>query len=313
MTRAHDEQADTEARGTVFDDGLVGLTRRGRVGEIIIRPGVTISDPATVRNAVGEALETGFGEHDLASIIWATSAGDLEGWRVMWAHGFTFTGTLRGSFVFDGEPVDSWHASLLAGDVREPKTTWLEPVMIERDDLVLRDVKDADQSRFLEALDDPASQLWLGNIPLPRTPAAFRDAMRVRLLNASLGRSVNWTVADPETDAYLASVTVFGMDSLDYKSGEVGYRTHPDARGRGVITSALRAVIAHAFTPLDQVGLGLERIQLLAGDGNDASLGVARSCGFTPVGRDRQCYDLADGRVVDLIRFDLLRHEFESA
>jgi hypothetical protein len=35
--------------------------------------------------------------------------------------------------------------------------------------------------------------------------------------------------------------------------------------------------------------------------------------GFTETGVDRHCYDLNDGRVVDLVRFDLLRSEFERA
>ena len=72
----------------------------------------------------------------------------------------------------------------------------------------------------------------------------------------------------------------------------------------------MRAVLAHAFADEDDGGLGLERISLCAGDGNFASQGVARSCGFTETGRDRHCYDLADGTVVDVIRFDLLRSEF---
>jgi RimJ/RimL family protein N-acetyltransferase len=132
-------------------------------------------------------------------------------------------------------------------------------------------------------------------------------------IHGTLGRFVSWTVAsNNNADTYLATITLFGIDDLDYKSGEVGYRTHPDARGRGVLTSALRSVVAFAFTPLEAGGVGLERLSLLAGDGNDASIGIARSLGFTEVGRDRRCYDLNDGRIVDLVRFDLLREEFRG-
>jgi RimJ/RimL family protein N-acetyltransferase len=35
--------------------------------------------------------------------------------------------------------------------------------------------------------------------------------------------------------------------------------------------------------------------------------------GFTETGRDRQNYDLSDGSVVDLVRFDLLRPEFDAS
>jgi RimJ/RimL family protein N-acetyltransferase len=105
-------------------------------------------------------------------------------------------------------------------------------------------------------------------------------------------------------------VSLFGFGGLDYKSAEVGYRTHPDARRRGFLTEALRPVIAHAFASEQAGGLGLERIHLGAGDGNAASQGVARSLGFTETGRDRRCYELQDGSIVDLIRFDLLVSEW---
>ncbi len=148
---------------------------------------------------------------------------------------------------------------------------------------------------------------------MPRDSETFRAHYPQHTVGNSLGASVEWVIADPDTHAYLGTISVFGLHSLDYLSAEVGYRTHPDARGRGVLTEGLRLVIGHAFTPVDKGGLGLERISLGAGDGNVASQGVARSLGFTETGRDRQCYDLDDGSVVDLIRFDLLKSEFDAA
>jgi RimJ/RimL family protein N-acetyltransferase len=72
----------------------------------------------------------------------------------------------------------------------------------------------------------------------------------------------------------------------------------------------LRRAIDHAFGDEADGGLGLSRLQVLAGDGNAASHRVARSSGFTETGRDRRCYLLGDGRVVDMVRFDLLRAEW---
>jgi RimJ/RimL family protein N-acetyltransferase len=272
---------------------------------------------AIATDAVKLAIDWAFEQSGVEAISWQGVVGDYGYWRVAWANGFTFEGTFRGSLPnAAGRPLAAWHATLLKDDAREPKTQWLEAVRLEavqpeRVGVVLRDFVESDQERALETLNDPESMLWLGTIPMPRTPEAFQSMLPGRLLGATLGRALTWTVADPDTDKYLASVSLFNLDDLDYKSGEVGYRTHPDARGRGVLAAALRAVITHAFTPLDEGGVGLDRISLLAGDGNLASIGVARSCGFTEVGRDRHCYDLNDGRVVDLIRFDLLRSEYE--
>jgi RimJ/RimL family protein N-acetyltransferase len=53
-------------------------------------------------------------------------------------------------------------------------------------------------------------------------------------------------------------------------------------------------------------------VSLDAADGNLGSQAVARTSGFTETGRDRSCYLVSDGRVVDLVRFDLLADEWRS-
>lgn len=292
--------------------GFVALHGNGlvRAAGVSVHPshrGARVATDAT-RLVVDWAFADG-----ATTVTWHTQAGHYASWRVAWALGFTFDGTLRKALVHNGRTVDAWGMTLLADDDRQPTTTWLHPKRMEHVGVVLRPLEAADKQRFLETLTEPEAMLWLGTIGMPRTPEAFDELMRIHLLSASRGQALSWTVADPDTDTYLATITLFNLQSLDHKSAEVGYRTHPDARGRGVLTSALRAVLAHAFAPEADGGLGLERISLNAGDGNLASQGVARSCGFTETGRDRHCYDLDDGRVVDLIRFDLLRSEFAGS
>jgi ribosomal-protein-alanine N-acetyltransferase len=256
-------------------------------------------------------VDWGFATLDIPAITWRCHVGNYASWRIAWRNGFSFDATIAAAIDHRGQPRDAWVATLKRDDKREPHSQWMTPKRIEVDDLVLRGLSPSDEVRYLEALADPESMRWLGTIPgMPRTPEAFRARISDHLLNASLGQAVGWTVADRLSDDYLASVSLFGFQSLDYKSAEVGYRTHPAARGRRVLSRSLRAVIAHAFTPDAEGGLGLDRISLGAGDGNLASQGVARSCGFTETGRDRQCHDLLDGSVIDLIRFDLLRSEF---
>lgn len=250
---------------------------------------------------------------DIATVTWTAPAGDTAAWRVAWANGFTFEGTSRRSIArSDGTATDAWHATLLRTDARDPKTRWLPMPVLDAGAVILRPVAMTDQDRFLETIDDEQTRLWLHAVNQPHSVAEFADFVTGQFLGPSLGRSLSWSVADPATDRYLASITLFDLTGLDYKSGEVGYRTHPDARGRGVLTTALRTVLTHAFAPADEGGVGLERVGLLAGEGNEASQGVARACGFTRTGVDRSCYDLSDGRVVDLARFDLLRSEFLS-
>lgn len=259
---------------------------------------------AAASGCLDEAFAAG-----VRQILWRAQVGDERSRRVAWACGFTFEGSLRADWRVGSELSDSWVATLLSDDSREPKTRWLEPVVMAAPGVILRDESADDERRYLETMQDPESLQWLGTLSLPRTVEAFRSRFARRHDGPSMGTSVAWTVADPETDRYLASINVFGIGGIDHLSAEVGYRTHPDARGHGVLTSALRQVVAHAFMPVEDGGLGLERVSLGAGAPNLASQGVARSCGFVETGRDRQCYDLYDGTVVDLIRFDLLRSD----
>jgi RimJ/RimL family protein N-acetyltransferase len=206
--------------------------------------------------------------------------------------------------------MDAWTGTLLPGDTLEPTARWLEAVDLVGDRVALRAVAPKDEQRYIETNNDPESMQWLATVPMARDVPAFRQRLLRSTASPSLGDAVEWTIADRESDVLVGNVSLFHLTGLDYKSAEVGYRTHPDARGRGFLTEALRHVIAHAFADEDAGGLGLERIYLGAGDGNAASQGVARSLGFTETGRDRHCYDLADGSIVDLIRFDLLASEW---
>jgi RimJ/RimL family protein N-acetyltransferase len=69
----------------------------------------------------------------------------------------------------------------------------------------------------------------------------------------------------------------------------------PRARGRGMITTALSAVLRFGFG-----GLGLERVSYAWAVGNDASARVAEKCGFTVEGTQRSAW-VVDGRRVDCV------------
>jgi RimJ/RimL family protein N-acetyltransferase len=75
------------------------------------------------------------------------------------------------------------------------------------------------------------------------------------------------------------------------------------------MTAAVGLAIQHAFTPLDDGGLGRRRLVLYAAAGNTASARVAEVSGFTRTGVSRAAAPLRDGVYDDLICFDLLASE----
>ena len=93
------------------------------------------------------------------------------------------------------------------------------------------------------------------------------------------------------------------MDIHDV-TGEIGYWTHPDARGRGVMTEAVRAVADHAFDP---AGLDRSHLVLHVAAGNAASNAVAVAAGFRHFGTQTAAERLGNGSLDDLHGYELLR------
>ena len=179
---------------------------------------------------------------------------------------------------------------------------------IENDRVRLRELRLGDERRYLETNNDPETLQWLGTIPFPRDGDHFRRHLARRAASFSSGDVVEWVVADAEEDSYVGTVTLFGINGLDYQSAEVGYRTHPDCRGKGLLKAATPAGTRPCVRPRGGRWPRAQRaISLNAGVGNEGSQAVALALGFTETGRDRLCYDLYDGSIVDLVRFDLLK------
>lgn len=119
-------------------------------------------------------------------------------------------------------------------------------------------------------------------------------------------------MADPADERCLGSIALMGLGGMDPTSAEVGYWTHPDARGRGVMTEAVALIIRHAFAPRDCGGLGLRRLDLLAAEPNRASRQVATRNGFVQTGVRRQAERVGDGSYADLVAYDLLAAEWSA-
>ena len=228
----------------------------------------------------------------------------------------------RASLAPDGTPVDQLHFAVLPGDLepapdparrtgRGPRRG-VEPVTLEGHEVRLRRWRHTDADRIVQACSDPRTQHWLGSLPSPYTHDDAHGYIVARSEDASEGKGVYWCVADPDSDLCLGSVAVMNLHDGLGTVGEVGYWAHPDTRGRGVMSEAVRLAVRHAFVSLDDGGLGRQRLRLNAAHGNSASVHIALTNGFSQVGRDRQAEPLGDGTFADLLRFDLLVDEWNA-
>jgi RimJ/RimL family protein N-acetyltransferase len=105
------------------------------------------------------------------------------------------------------------------------------------------------------------------------------------------GSHATFSVLEATTARLVGNVSLWRVDLTDQRTAAIGYRTAPWARGRGVATAAVGAVTRWAFG-----ALGIERIELPHGVGNDASCRVALRCGYPAEGVLRGAWRDGDGR-----------------
>jgi RimJ/RimL family protein N-acetyltransferase len=168
----------------------------------------------------------------------------------------------------------------------------------------LRPARPADDPRIVETCNDPETSGWLGNLPSPYLEDDARWWREHQLEQAAEGTRISWIFADPGTDELLGAVDLFSI--RQGWDAEIGYWSHPEARGRGLTTAACRLVVAHAFTPAEQGGVGLVRLQGVVADGNLASARVLENLGMQRAGVYRS-YVLTRAGRVDGVLYDLLK------
>lgn len=127
------------------------------------------------------------------------------------------------------------------------------------------------------------------------------------------GENAEWCLADRHTDRALGYVCVFGFGCESERfEGELGYLLYPSARGHGFVGEVLPQVIAHAFRPTADGGLGLVRLHGTTTVDNAASQAILRRAGFRQTAVERWAARSIDGQLTDLTRYELLAPDVGS-
>lgn len=184
--------------------------------------------------------------------------------------------------------------------------TPLREVTLEGGHVRLRPWRGDDAPRVVQACRDERTRHWLAALPSPYTAATAAAYLLQCHSHAAQGSGLYLAVADPLDDRCLGSIAVMDLLVHDPTTGEIGYWTHPDARGTGTMTGAVALLVGHALAPRAAGGLGLRRLVLHAAAGNAASRHVAEASGFVQTGVQRQAERLGDGTWDDLVDYDLL-------
>ena len=164
---------------------------------------------------------------------------------------------------------------------------------IRTERFVLRQPRERDIGAVVAACQDPVIARFIPLVPRP-----YRDEDG-RAYIAAVDRA--WEESDERTFAICADddVLVGAVTVWLREGGTVGYWLSPEARGQGVMTEAVRAVVRWA-----REERGIAQLVLWTHPDNLASQAVAERAGFVRVGLGEHQPAFEDGTTVG-VRFEL--------
>lgn len=168
---------------------------------------------------------------------------------------------------------------------------------ISGEGLVLRLPRPADRARWLELFHD-LDQLRYGTpsvIPIPATVEDLDERVVAARRQLEAGEPSTFVIAaEDDQDRFLGTAGWSFHVPPPIQVADVGYSVHPDARGRGVASRALRTLTCWLVDP---GGPQVARVQLDHSVENAASCRTALAAGFEREGVRRAYLPLRDDTV----------------
>lgn len=155
---------------------------------------------------------------------------------------------------------------------------WFPVPPLAGDVVLLRPWRAADVPGLVAAFSDPVMQRFSWRTT-PYTETDARDWFAEQEKARVRGDALHFALAGSHDQDVLLGAVSLQEVRLDQGCAAVGYWLAPGARGRGAATQAVRLLARWAFAEL-----GLARLELTCGPGNEASQHVAERCGFSREG-----------------------------
>jgi [ribosomal protein S5]-alanine N-acetyltransferase len=158
---------------------------------------------------------------------------------------------------------------------------------------------DADDAAIVGACQDPEIPRWT-RVPEPYDERSAADWAAESQRQREAGEGFHLVIADADTDELLGSIGVQGVLHAESRC-DIGYWLARQARGRGVMTRAVRLLSRWVFD-----NLPIERIQITVQPDNKASRAVAERAGYAFEGILRSYIEIK-GKRRDAAMYSLLR------
>jgi [ribosomal protein S5]-alanine N-acetyltransferase len=172
----------------------------------------------------------------------------------------------------------------------------MSDVIVSDGAVTLRRWREDDVDAIVAACQDAEIQHWIPMIPRP-----YRSEHALAFVRGEIDGLGDHQYAIESDGGVIGAI---GMSVNRNRTGHIGYWCAPEARGRGVVTRALRLLSRYAFDEL-----ALPRLELITDPDNAASQRVAEKAGYRREGVLRSHLDHPDGRRRDSVMFSLLPGE----
>lgn len=176
---------------------------------------------------------------------------------------------------------------------------------LETQNLVLREIADADAADLLRIHGDAEHMKWFGSDPLTDIDGARRLVQTFAKWREEPTSGTRWGIQLRNTPGLIGTCGLFRWNR-NWRTCVVGYEISPLHQGRGYMKEALGAAFAWGFTEME-----LNRVEAQVHPENRASVALLRKFGFVQEGRQREVGYWA-GSHHDLMLHSLLKREWRN-
>jgi ribosomal-protein-alanine N-acetyltransferase len=173
---------------------------------------------------------------------------------------------------------------------------------LETERLLLRRVVESDVNEVFALRSNPETMQY---IPRPLVTSNEEALEHIRMIEDKIvaNEGINWAITLKGNSKLLGIIGHYRIKPEHYRA-EIGYMLLPDYHGKGIVTEAVKAVVAYGF---DQ--MNLHSIEAIIDPANTASAMVLEKNGFVKEAhlRENECYN---GKFLDTVIYGLLESEF---
>jgi len=174
---------------------------------------------------------------------------------------------------------------------------------IETDRLLLRRVNNDDAQHVFALRSDPETMKY---IPRPLVTNTDEALEHIRMIDDKIisGEGINWAITLKGDPKLLGIIGHYRIKPEHYRA-EIGYMLHPEYQGKGIITEAIKAVVAYGFDEMQ-----LHSIEAIIDPDNVASAAVLEKNGFEKEAHLKE-NEFFNGKSLDTVIYSLLKRNFK--